>query len=191
MKKIISVIGDALIDESGEKYKLAYEIGKTLVDNGYRVQSGGMKGVMEAAFRGARASKNYKEGDTVAICPSFDRTCVNPYADIVIPTGLDIFRNFIVANADAVVAIGGGGGTLSEIASAWTMKRLIIGMTTGGGWAAELAGRRIDERIRYEDIPDDKIYPAKDADEVISILKSKLDSYNTYHKGIPYVKNKI
>lgn len=185
MKKTISVIGDAFIDEGGSKYKIAYEIGKALVDNGYRVQSGGMKGVMEAAFHGARNSKNYTEGDTVAISPGFDRTCANDYADIVISTGLDIFRNVIVANADAVVAIGGGGGTLSEIASAWTLKRLIIGVTGVDGWAAELAGRKIDSRVRYENIPDDMVYPAKDSDEVIAILKNKLDMYNTYHKGIP------
>lgn len=191
MKKIISVIGDAIIKQDGEKYKVAYEIGKALVDNGYRVQSGGLRGVMEAAFHGARASTNYTEGDTVAILPCFDRTCANEFADIVISTGLDVYRNIIVANADAVVAIGGGSGTLSEMASAWALKRLLIGVTSVEGWSAELAGRKIDARQRYENIPGDMVYPAKDAREVVAILNNKLDLYTNYHRGIPNGKNKI
>ena len=67
MRKIVAVIGDAVIEKGGDKYKLAFETGKMLVDNGFRVQSGGLGGVMEAAFMGARSSKNYKEGDTIQI----------------------------------------------------------------------------------------------------------------------------
>ncbi|MFR6056852.1 MAG: TIGR00725 family protein, partial [Eubacteriales bacterium] len=90
MRKIISVIGDAVIEKESDKFRLAYETGKMLVDNGYRVQSGGMGGVMEAAFMGAHASEKYREGDTIALIPSFDIHEANKYADIVIPTGLDM-----------------------------------------------------------------------------------------------------
>lgn len=61
MRKIISVIGDAVIEKESDKFRLAYETGKMLVDNGYRVQSGGMGGVMEAAFMGAHASEKYRK----------------------------------------------------------------------------------------------------------------------------------
>ena len=67
MKKIIAVIGDGKIEKEGLKYELAFETGKALVECGYRVQSGGLGGVMEAAFAGAHAAKNYREGDTIAI----------------------------------------------------------------------------------------------------------------------------
>lgn len=110
MRKIISVIGDAVIEKESDKFRLAYETGKMLVDNGYRVQSGGMGGVMEAAFMGAHASEKYREGDTIALIPSFDIHEANKYADIVIPTGLDMMRNALVANASAVIAVGGGAG---------------------------------------------------------------------------------
>ena len=57
-KKVVSVIGNKKIEKDGIRYRLAFEIGKALVDNGYRVQSGGLLGVMEAVMAGAHASKN-------------------------------------------------------------------------------------------------------------------------------------
>ena len=66
-KKIIAVIGNKKIEPDGIRYRLAFETGKILVDHGYRIQSGGMGGVMEAVFAGAHASENYREGDTVAL----------------------------------------------------------------------------------------------------------------------------
>ena len=149
MRKIVAVIGDAYIEENSLKYQMAYEIGKTLVDNGYRVQSGGLNGVMKAAFAGAKASKEYKEGDTIAIIPSFDRSQVNEFADIVIPTGLDILRNAMVANADAVVVIGGGAGTLSEMAMAWSLGKLIVSFKNVDGWSKKLADESICQRVSH------------------------------------------
>jgi uncharacterized protein (TIGR00725 family) len=55
----------------------------------------------------------------------------NPFVDIAIASGLDHVRNSVVAHADAVIAIGGGAGTMSEICFAWIYKRLVI-----GGWRA-------------------------------------------------------
>lgn len=184
MKKIIAVIGDAAIEEGGLKEKLAFETGKLLVENGYRVQSGGLKGVMNAAFRGAKSAKNYREGDTVAIVPSFDRTAASRYADVVIATGLDIYRNVIVANADAVIAVGGGAGTLSEIASAWALKRLIVGFANVDGWSAELAGKRVDSRVRYPSVPEDKVYPVNTAEEAVALINEKIELYDTAYGGI-------
>jgi len=184
MKKIIAVIGDTDIDQVGEKYRLAFELGKSLIDNGYRVQSGGKNGVMEAVFKGARNSKKYTDGDTVAIVPSFDRGSANQYADIVIATGLDLMRNAIVVNASAVVAIGGGAGTLAELAMAWSLYKLIIAYSNIDGWSSKLAGTQIDDRIRYDNIADDRIYAVQTASDTIEILKSNIDIYTRIHHGI-------
>ncbi|MBQ9729673.1 MAG: LOG family protein [Clostridia bacterium] len=183
-KKVVSVIGNKKIEKGGVRYRLAYEIGKALVDNGYRVQSGGLLGVMEAVMEGAHASKNYKEGDTIALVPSYDTETANQYADIVIPTGLDMMRNALVANADAVVGVGGGAGTLCEYAFAWSLKRLIIAFENSGGWSEKLAGTRMDDTVRYEDIPEDCVYAVQTADEAIAILNDKIDEYVSRHAGI-------
>lgn len=183
MKKIIAVIGDSKIDRNSLKYEIAFGIGKALIDNGYRVQSGGLGGVMEAVFEGAHASDKYKEGDTIALLPSFDRTTSNSFADIVIPTGLDIMRNAIVANADAVIAIGGGAGTLSEMAMAWSLFRLIIAFSNVGGWSSELAGRKIDLRERYKNI-DDRVFDVTSPEQAIECLSKYIDVYDKYHHWI-------
>ena len=183
-KKIISIIGDSKIESNSKKYQFAYDIGKLLVDNGYRVQSGGLGGVMSAAFEGAHFSKKYVDGDTIAIIPSFDAQQANPYADIVIPTGIDIMRNTIVVNTSAVIAVGGGAGTLSEIANAWALFKLIIGCVGVDGWSDKLAGQKIDTRNRYPDIPDDKVYAASSAAEVISLIEKYVDKYTKIHTYI-------
>lgn len=183
-RKIVAVIGNRNIEKDSVRYKMAYEIGKALVDNGYRVQTGGLSGVMSAALEGARASKNYREGDTIALVPSFDSETANEFADIVIPTGLDVMRNAIVANAYAVVGVGGGAGTLCEYAFAWTMDRLIIAFENTGGWSEKLANTRIDTDIRYPDIPQDKVYGVTSAEEAVKILNENIHRYTTRHKGI-------
>lgn len=185
MRKIVSVIGDAVIEKDSLKFKLAYDTGKMLVDNGYRVQSGGMGGVMEAAFMGAKASAKYKEGDTIALLPSFDINQKNDYADIAIPTGLDVMRNALVANASAVIAIGGGAGTLSEIAYAWTLKRMILAYSNVEGWSSKVAGIDMDYRKRYDF--DDMVWGVTNAEEAIKLLNEKIDLYTLRHQGIGYV----
>lgn len=183
-RKIISVIGNKSIEKDGVRYKLAYELGKALVDNGYRVQSGGLHGVMSAVLEGAKASKNYKEGDTIALVPSFDTETANEYADIVIPTGLDMMRNAMVANAYAVVGIGGGAGTLCEYAFAWSLNRLLIAFENSGGWSEKLAGEKLDDTVRYPDIPEDKVYAVSTAKQAIEILNKYVDRYDKRHTSI-------
>ena len=183
-RKTVAVIGNGTIEKDGPAWQTAYETGKALVDAGYRIQSGGLGGVMQAAFKGAHASKHYREGDTIAIVPSFDRKSANVYADIVIPTGIDLMRNAIVANADAVIAVGGGAGTLCEIAYAWSMFRLILAYDSVEGWSSKLAGTRIDEKIRYKDIPDDRVYAVSSPKEAIRLLNEKIGLYERVHHGI-------
>lgn len=184
-RKVVAIIGDSRVEENRIKYKIAFETGKALVEAGYRVQSGGLGGVMEAAFKGAHVAHNYQEGDTIAIVPSFARNEVNNYADIIIPTGLDIMRNAIVANADAVVAIGGGAGTLSEMAIAWSLFRLIIAYRNVDGWSRELADRKLDSRVRYTGV-DDKVHGVQCVSEMLDILQKYEGVYNRVHSAIKF-----
>lgn len=183
-RKVVSVIGNRAIEKDGIRYKLAFELGKALIDNGYRVQSGGLKGVMEAVMAGARASEHYQEGDTIALVPSFDTETANEYADVVIPTGLDVMRNALVANAYAVVGVGGGAGTLCEYAFAWSFNRLIVAFENSGGWSEKLANTRLDSGVRYPDIPEDKVYGVTTVEDAIRILNENIDRYTSRHKPI-------
>jgi len=160
---MIAVIGSSQI--SSELYSLAQEVGKKIIDAGYHLLCGGLGGVMEAAARGARESKKHEYGKIIGILPSISKEEANPYIDTVIPTGLGFARNVIVVLAsDAVVAINGGVGTLSEMAYAWVYGKPIIGLTSSEGWAAELAGRALDNKRT------DTIIPAKTPDAAIDEL---------------------
>ncbi|MGM0613769.1 MAG: TIGR00725 family protein [Bacteroidota bacterium] len=183
MKPQIAVIGDSEVKKDTLKYSLAKDLGEALVDHGYRIVSGGMGGVMEAVFEGARNSDHTTGSDTIAILPSFDPEAGNTLADIVIPTGLDLYRNGIVANSDAVIAIGGGSGTLSEMAHAWALNRLVIAYDNVEGWSRKLAGTKIDERTRYPGI-EDMVFPVQSSDHVLKILNLKISYYNKRHKEI-------
>lgn len=185
MRKIVAVVGDAIVVEGSEKERLAFEAGKAVIDAGFRLQCGGMNGVMRAACRGAHASEKYKEGDVIGILPGFKSECCNEYVDIAIPTGLDLYRNVIVGNASAVVAVGGGSGTLTEMAHGWAMGRMICAFGNSDGWAEKLAGERLDHRVRYENIPDDKIYDVRSGEELKALLLERIDRYDTYYRGIP------
>ncbi|MBM3853942.1 MAG: acyl-CoA synthetase, partial [Verrucomicrobia bacterium] len=97
-------------------------MGRLLVDHGCRVVTGGLGGIMAAAMEGARQSTKYREGDTIAVLPGHDPAEAAESADIVLATGMSLGRNIVVANADGLIAIGGGAGTLSEIALAWQLR---------------------------------------------------------------------
>jgi len=184
MKSIIAVVGDSTIEPNGDKFKLATELGKVLVDNGYRVQTGGRGGIMEAAFIGAKMSKKYTGNENIAVSPFFNKKFVNPHADIVINTGVDLLRNTIVVTADAVVAIGGGAGTLAEMANAWTMGKLVIGYDNVEGSSARMANAPIDHRKRYENIPDDRVYGVKTAADVIKVLNENINRYDHVYRSL-------
>jgi uncharacterized protein (TIGR00725 family) len=88
---------------------------------------GGLGGTMEAACRGARQAG----GLTVGILPGSDRSDANAYVDVALPTGLGEARNaLVVGTADAVIAIGGGYGTLSEIGLALKAGKRVVGLDT-------------------------------------------------------------
>ena len=106
----VSVIGagDAGPDELSD----AEAVGRELARADAIVVCGGRGGVMEAACRGAAA----EGGVSVGLLPDADRTHANPFLTVAVPTGMGELRNGLVARAgDAVIAIGGEFGTLSEI----------------------------------------------------------------------------
>jgi len=182
-RPLIAVIGDAGVRPGSKKYSLAMDVGRCLVDAGCRVLTGGLGGVMEAACKGARASAGYTPGDTVGVLPGHDPREANPYVDVVVASGLDHLRNSVVAHAEAIVAIGGGAGTLSEICFAWIHKRLIVALRVPG-WSGKLAGLRVDERVRYPRLPDDRIYGADAASEAVRLVMRHLAAYGAHHHGI-------
>jgi uncharacterized protein (TIGR00725 family) len=143
-RRVVSVVGgrsatDALLHA-------AHRLGDELMLAGYRLCSGGRNGIMAAVSRGARESQAWSDGRIVGILPGLDDGDANPYCDIVIPTGLHLARNaLVVSSADAVVALGGGSGTLSEIALAWQYDKPIVALDIGEGWSARLAGESLDE----------------------------------------------
>jgi uncharacterized protein (TIGR00725 family) len=128
------------------QYGIAEELGCRIVENGWRVVTGGLTGVMEAASRGAHRASTYRDGDVIGILPGSEREAANAFVDIVIPAGVGVARNvLVVQTADAVVAVGGGAGTLSEIALAWQTGRPIVAIQVEG-WSGRLAGTAIDDR---------------------------------------------
>jgi uncharacterized protein (TIGR00725 family) len=105
---------------------------------------GGLGGVMEGACRGARA----EGGTTIGILPGDDRAAANPDLTVAIPTAMGEMRNALVVRAaDVVIAIGGGYGTLSEIALALKRETRVIGLDTWDIEGVEAASGA-DEAVR-------------------------------------------
>lgn len=125
MSHRVSVVGGGTI--SDEERAVALEVGRELGARGYTVVCGGRGGTMAAVCRGAKA----EGGRTIGILPGEDRSAANEYVDTVVVTGLGHARNALVAmNGDAVLALSGGDGTLTEIGFAGIYDRPIVGIDT-------------------------------------------------------------
>lgn len=176
-KRMIAVIGNGFSEEGTIEYQTSFGLGKSLIENGYRLVTGGLGGVMEASSKGARSSLLHKDGDIIAIIPGLNPITANEYTDIVIGTGMGISRNILVANSDAVIAVGGGSGTLSEIAFAWQLGRLVLCFRgSEEGWSSRLADEYPDERRKGLDI-DHPIYGFNTPSDAISIINEVLPIY--------------
>jgi uncharacterized protein (TIGR00725 family) len=139
---IIAIIGNSSC--SPEEAKLAEIVGELLAQRGAIIICGGLTGVMEAVCRGAKT----KGGVTVGILPGQDSNMANPWVDIPVVTGIGEARNVaVVKSAQAVIAIGGNYGTLSEIAYALKSKIPVIGLNT---WSLSRNGREDDSIIRAQ-----------------------------------------
>ena len=105
----------------------AQEVGRLLAENGATLICGGLGGVMAAACQGAAGAG----GLTIGLLPGTDRTSANQWVSVAIPTGLGELRNgLVVRAAEAVIAVGGGYGTLSEVALALKAGTTVIGLGT-------------------------------------------------------------
>ncbi len=156
MKLTIGVIGkneQHADDVVPAQTKAAAEaVGRLIAARGGVLVTGGRKGVMEAASKGARAAG----GLTIGFLPSMDKADANPYVDVVFPTGLGRARNLLTARAcDALIMIGGETGTLNELTIAYAEARPVVVLEGTGGWADKLRGvlhkgRFLDERETVE-----------------------------------------
>jgi uncharacterized protein (TIGR00725 family) len=135
MAKQIAVIGAGTGSE--EIANLAEEVGREIATSGSILVCGGLGGVMEAAALGAKE----KGGITVGILPGTDKSESNKYIDIKIVTAMSHARNAIIARtADALIAVGGEYGTLSEIALGLKSGKKVIVIESAD--SASLAGVR-------------------------------------------------
>jgi uncharacterized protein (TIGR00725 family) len=122
----VAVVGPGAAGEPA--LSQAHEVGALLAGAGALVLCGGLGGVMEAACRGARAAG----GVTVGLLPGADRAAGNAHLTVALATGLGELRNgLLVRCADAVIGVGGGWGTLSELALA---RRTGVPVVLLGSW---------------------------------------------------------
>jgi uncharacterized protein (TIGR00725 family) len=147
----ISVIGGGAHNPESER--LAEEVGRRLAEAGAVVVCGGMGGVMEAAAGGCADAG----GRSVGILPTEDRLDANPYLTVAVATGMGEARNAIVVRtADAVIAVHGEFGTLSEIALALKIGKPVIGL---GTWELGKDGEPVAAIQRAAD-PEDAVAKA-------------------------------
>jgi uncharacterized protein (TIGR00725 family) len=135
---------------SADELAAAERVGRGLAERGAVLVCGGLGGAMEAACRGAKLGG----GTTLGILPGTDRSDANPHVDVAVATGLAEGRNaLVVRTADAVIAVGGAYGTLSEIALALRARIPVVGLWT---WELARCGRR-DEAIVRADTPEEAV----------------------------------
>ena len=121
----VSVIGGSTVTD--EQYQQARRVGALLGERGHQLVCGGRSGVMEAACAGA----SDVGGHTIGILPGERREAANEHVDTAIATGMGNARNvLVVLNGDAVIAVNGTTGTLSELGHALDVQRPVAGIAT-------------------------------------------------------------
>lgn len=167
----ITVIGES--EATPAIYKLAEDVGRLIAKAGGILVCGGLKGVMEAAARGAKS----EAGLTIGILPGSKREEANPYIDIPIITGLGYARNkLVVKTGQVVIAIGGKYGTLSEIAFALGYGIPVIGLKT---WELIRGDGKVDQGVLYVKTPKEAV------DLAISLItKAEKPKPRTKEKGV-------
>jgi uncharacterized protein (TIGR00725 family) len=149
-RKIVAVIGSG--QPTSKETNLAEKVGRELARHGAILVCGGLGGIMEAACKGASA----EGGITIGILPGENRLSANPYVQIPIATGIGYARNAAVAkSAQAVIAIGGSYGTLTEIGYALQTGIPVISLNT---W-----------KISRNDKQDKSIISAKSPSEAVEM----------------------
>ncbi|UCG39773.1 MAG: TIGR00725 family protein [bacterium] len=126
---MIGVIGSG--DPEKRHDPLAMKVGSLIAGRGAVMVCGGLSGIMEAASRGVSEAG----GIAIGILPGSQRRDANPYVNYAIPTGMGVARNVLVVRAsDALIALPGGAGTMSEIALAINVGRPVVDL---GDWGIE------------------------------------------------------
>ena len=148
-------------------YRTAYQVGAEIARRDAILLTGGLGGVMESASRGAKESGGF----VIGIVPQDNKTKANAFCDAVIATGMGFARDFITAySADAIIVVGGGAGTMIEIAAAYQKKIPIVSVKGTGGVADQLVGSYLDDRkieqILGEDEPENAVDAALKSIEV-------------------------
>lgn len=173
MKKLqVGVIGTAGWEEypknkpNEKAYRLAYQIGKLIANRNAILICGGKGGIMEEACRGAKENK----GVTVGIISGNKRNKSNKYVDVEVVSGITNSGEdaIIISMCDGIIAIGGGSGTLQEIALAYRNKKPVVAITNIMGWANKVADSYLDERKII------KIQKASSPNEAIDLLFKKI-----------------
>lgn len=140
--KYIAVIGSAQCDD--ETCKKAYRVGKAIAEAGAVLVCGGLGGVMDAAAEGAKSAN----GLTVGILPDHNRIGASRFLDVSIPSGMGEMRNaLVVRSSDALIAVCGEFGTLSEIGFALKTGKPVVGLDT---WQLYRNGVKNDEIIEVD-----------------------------------------
>lgn len=165
-KRQILVIGYGEDHCNDRVYNLAYKVGEEVARRGEILVTGGLRGVMEAASKGAKA----QNGVVVGIIPQSDIKYANIYCDIVIATGMGHIRNFITAySADAVIVVGGGAGTAIEAYAAYSKSKPIIAIVGSGGIADKIVDTYLDDRRLV------KVFGDKNPKKAVALALSLLD----------------
>lgn len=151
----VAVVGGA--SSSPEEERVASGVGRLLAQAGVALVCGGLGGVMAAACRGAKEAG----GLTIGILPGADRAAANAWVDVAIPTGMGEARNALVVRAaDALIAVGGEFGTLSEVALALKLGIPVAGI---GTWELSRTGMSVDPILR-----------AAGADEAVRLVLERI-----------------
>ncbi|MDZ7612002.1 MAG: TIGR00725 family protein [Candidatus Moranbacteria bacterium] len=173
----IGVIGSAGKDDykngKGASKKLmaeAEKIGRLLAKKNAVVVTGGKDGIMEASSRGAKI----EGGLTVGVIKGRWRFKSNQFVDVEVISGMEVdgFDELLLVNmCDGLIALGGGAGTLEEIAIAYRNNKPVVAVKNQKGWAQDLAEKFLDERRRI------KIESAesgeKAVEKILSMIKDK------------------
>ncbi len=140
MRRYVAVVGAAA--GTGQEHAFAEEVGRLLARRGAVLVCGGLGGVMDSAARGCKA----EGGISIGVLPGESRDGASEHLSAAIATGMGEARNaLVVRTADAVIAVGGEFGTLSEIALALKMGKPVVGL---GTWRLDREGLEADPIVR-------------------------------------------
>jgi uncharacterized protein (TIGR00725 family) len=163
----IGVFGSGDDHCSSRAMEIGYQVGELLAERGAVIFTGGRRGVMEAASKGAAE----KGGLAIGILPGESTDEGNQYLSLRIPTGIGFARGQILTNTvDGAILVEGGLGTMAEAAFMYWWEKPTVAIVSSGGVAADVAGKSLDRRGLAP------ILSAESAAEAVEVLFEKLRS---------------